>query len=186
MLKKDFDNMQLSLGIKVVGVNEPTCMNAVNFALDLLDHKLPASIKKLIHGTEVEIVTGAIESGALTNAEEKKITLDAKKNELSLVEAENLLVKVNILRAGDWVKALTFAKNEPWSCLTYQLVHEFGHLIDGISSGDSYNRLSPKLSPTKYGSTSSSESFAENFAYWIFDLDIDSKASRVIESLLHS
>ncbi len=177
---------QLPLDIKAIGISEPDCMSAVSFALSSLEHKLPHAQQKLIAGTEIEIADGVITSGANTDAKNKKIILDATKNSLSLVSAENLLVKAEILSPDDWTKALTYAKNEPWSCLTYQLVHEFGHIIDGLSPGESYNRMSADLSPTKYGSANQTESFAEVFAYWIFDLPIDAKAKQIIEELFQS
>lgn len=172
------------LDVEVVGATDVACSSAVKFALELLDHKLSENLLMLVSGTKVEIEDGVIDSGAQTYAEQKKIILDARKNALSLKEAEILLVKDGTLNSGDWSKALKFAKNEPWSCLTYQLVHEFGHLIDGLSGGPKYERLGTSLSPTKYGSTNSSETFAEVFAYWVFDLPFKPQAKKVIEELV--
>lgn len=186
MASKDFMDTKLPLNITATGINEPDCMSAVCFALSLLEHKLSQVQQKLIAGTNIEIVDGVITSGAQTDAINKKIILDASKNFLSLVAAENLLVKAEILNPGDWTKALTFAKNEPWSCLTYQLAHEFGHIIDGLNPGEPYTRMKVNLSPTKYGLASPTESFAEVFTYWIFDLPIDRKAKQIIEELFQN
>ena len=172
------------LQLKISGVNESSRNLALNEALDLLTKKLPPAVKQLVLNTKVVIGEGLIESGGFTNAENKQITLDAGKNALSLQEAENLLIEAGYLRPGDWTKALPLSKDQKWSCLTYQFVHEFGHLIDGLSDGEAYNRLSVQASPTKYGITSASESFAEAFAYWIFDLDILSEAKLSVFKVL--
>lgn len=169
-------NVNNVLHLKISGVNENSCNQALNEALGLLAKKLPPAVKQLVSNTKVVIGDGLIESGGFTNAENKQITLDASKNVLSLQEAENFLIGAGYLNPGDWTKALPLSKNRKWSCLTYQFVHEFGHLIDGLCDGEAYKRLSAQASPTKYGITSASESFAEAFAYWIFELDILSEA----------
>ncbi len=87
---------------------------------------------------------------------------------------------MGMLAAGEWTKTLPKSKDQGLSCLTYQLAHEFGHLIDGLSNGNSYERLDPQLSPIRYGTTGFSESFAEAFTYWAFDLDLSSQEEQVI------
>jgi hypothetical protein len=173
----------LPLGIKATGINEPDCMSAVIFALNILEDKLPQAQKKLIIGTEVKIVNGVIASGAQTNAAKREIILDADKNALSLKAAEDFLVAAKVLNPDDWSKALKLVKNKPWSCLTYQLIHEFGHIIDGLSPGMPYRRMDINLSPTKYGSINQTESFAEVFTYWVFSLGIDKRAKQILEKL---
>lgn len=173
------------LDVEISGIKNEDCQEAIEVAIGLLSKKLPPSMQALVKGTEITIADGLIESGGLTKAEDKKIILDATKNTLSLQTAEDFLVEAGYLNKGDWTKALPETKNQEWSCLTYQLIHEFGHLIDGLAGGDSYTRLSQQLSPTKYGSTSSSEAFAEAFAYWVFELDQAPEAQKLITSVLN-
>jgi hypothetical protein len=171
------------LDTKVTGISGSDCLSVISFALNLLEERLPRTSQKLVSSVDVVIANGLINSGAQTIAEDKKIILDAEKNSKSLDDAEKLLVNAKILNKGDWTKALPHAKHEPWSCLSYQLVHEFGHLLDGLNVGSKYNRLNASLSPTKYGSVNSSEAFAEAFAYWIFDLPLEVKAKEVIDKI---
>lgn len=185
MTQPHFESQQSSLlGIEINGIFNEDCQRAVNEAQGRLNKKLPPGIKELIAGTEITIADGQIESGGLTKAEEKKIILDATKNALSLQTAEGFLVEAGYLRLGDWTKALPDIKNQPWTCLTYQLIHEFGHLVDGLSGGKTYERLGTQLSPTKYGETSSSESFAEAFTYWVFELDLKPEARQAVSATI--
>ncbi|MEI7632067.1 MAG: hypothetical protein WCJ60_01970 [bacterium] len=185
MTQQPFESQKSHLhGIEIKGMSDEACQRAVNEATEVLSKRLPSYVQKLIFGTEITIANGLIESGGLTKAEEKKIILDATKNALSLQSAEDLLVSAGYLEPGDWTKALPFSKEQPWSCLTYQLVHEFGHLIDGLSSGEPYDRLGTQFSPTKYGETSPSESFAEAFAYWVFELDLEPDAQQDVSVFL--
>lgn len=172
------------LNIKVSGVGEGLYKHALHQALGVLSEKLSLKIKQLIVGTQIVIGEGLIQSGGLTHAEDKKIILDAAKNALSLQTAEDYLVEGGYLNKGDWTNALPSSKDQKWSCLTYQLIHEFGHLIDGLSIGKPYKRLDSEFSPTKYGKTSSSESFAEAFAYWIFDLETSPEAKLAVIEIL--
>jgi hypothetical protein len=173
-------------GLEVIGTQNEACQHAISEALEILDNKLPPVVKELVHGSEITIASDLIESGGLTKAEEKKIILDTEKNTLSLQAAENFLVEAGYLRADDWTKALPSLKDHPWSCLTYQLIHEFGHLIDGQSNGKSYERLNTDFSPTKYGETSSLEAFAEAFAYWVLDQSLVPEAQQAVEHTLFS
>ncbi len=171
--------------VEISGISEASCSQALDDAFNLLDKKLPLAVKQLIASTKIIIGSGLIESGGFTNAEERIITLDAGKNALTLQAAEDFLIEAGYLNLGDWTKALPLSKDQKWSCLTYQLVHEVGHLVDGLSSGNAYKRLSTQLSPTKYGAVGTSESFAEAFAHWVFDLDILPEARQAITEILH-
>ncbi|MHB1864878.1 MAG: hypothetical protein ACYCPS_01780 [Candidatus Saccharimonadales bacterium] len=177
-------DINLSFNVRVDGIIGSDCKRAVSFALDILEVKLSSSAKSIINGTIVQIANGLIQSGASTDAEHKKIILDADKNSLSLQEAEDLLVSEGILNPDDWTRALVFVKNEPWSCITYQLIHEFGHIIDGLSKGNKYKRLKPEFSPTKYGKENETEAFSEAFSYWLFDLNMAPEAKQVIASVI--
>ena len=184
MGKSQYDLTDIStLDVQVEGSAGRSCQQALDVSLELLNTKLSSNIKNLMAGAVIVIGDGLIESGGQTDAESRRITLDAGKNKLSLQAAEDLLDGVGYLNAGDWTKALPTSKNSEWSCLTYQLVHEFGHLVDGLSEGAMYKRLSMDLNPTKYGSTNTSESFAEAFAYWIFGLELSPEASQVVDKI---
>jgi hypothetical protein len=103
--------------------------------------------------------------------------LDHFKNELSLQEAEDILVEAKILRRNDWVGVLEECKLSKWSCLRYQLVHEIGHIVDGLSDKKlAYSRLDTKYSPTMYGSVNKSEAFAEAFTYAVYNAKLNKHA----------
>lgn len=175
-----------AINITITGIVDDKCRQSSKVALDLIEKKLPIRVKQILGGSEIIIANGLINGGGLTNAEEKKIFLDADKNRLSLEEAEDILVATGYLHEGDWRSALPTIKNEAWSCLVYQLVHEFGHLVDGLCGGQTYKRLSVATSPTKYGQLNEAEAFAEAFAYWIFDLKMSSRAKQVVELVLEN
>ena len=185
MSKSPFEPQQSGqLDIEIRGIQDDACQQAVNKAMKLLGKKLPRSVQELVVATKITIADNLIESGGLTRAKAKEIILDATKNALSLQSAEDFLVGAGYLEPGDWTKALPSSKNQAWSCLTYQFIHEFGHLIDGLSKGSSYERLGTESSPTKYGKTSLSESFAEAFTYWVFDLTLAREAQQTVSATL--
>jgi hypothetical protein len=176
---------QIPIDLVIDGVGGEHCQAAINQALELLATKLPGKAVKLLAGTKVTIGSNLTESGGETSAEKKEILLDASKNELSLQEAEDFLVKEGFLDVGDWTSALPKRKNLPWSCLTYQLIHEAGHIFDGQSTGSTYRRLDPRKSPTKYGQKNASEAFAEAFTYWIFGLSLETKTKDIVTTTLN-
>lgn len=186
-MKKISDNslIKQKLNLKITSPKVDSCDQAITYALQLLDKKLPINVKALISGSVIIIANGLTESGGEADAKEKKIILDLEKNKLSLQEAEDFLVQEKILNEGDWTVTLLKNKDKKWSCLTYQLVHEFGHIIDGRQKGDSYNRLKPNLSPTKYGKNSPSEAFSEAFTYWILGSKQQEKADQIVISTLN-
>lgn len=173
------------LDLHISGSKDEECQKAIDEAVERLTKVLSPKVLELLHGTEVIIGEGVINSGAQTFAEEKKIILDSEKNSLTLQEAEDFLVSVDVLDRGDWVKALPQEKDNKWSCLTYQLVHEVGHVIDGLTKqGNPYHRLATAHSPTKHGKASETEAFAEAFTYVVFGIAIDEQAQSVIDSTI--
>jgi hypothetical protein len=174
------------LGLEVSEDNTEAARRALDTAASLLLRKLPGRLVNQIRGTKVFIDNGLTEGGGVANAEEKTILLDSEKNKLSLQKAEDYLVQEGYLNQGDWTKAIPQQKDEEWSCLTYQTIHEVGHLVDFLAEGESYKRLEGHHSPTKYGESGPVEAFAEAFTYWILDQDIDPEADSIINGLMDS
>lgn len=173
------------LNLHISGSKDGECQKAIDEAVERLTQALSLKGLKLLMGTEVTIGADIISSGAQTFAEEKRIILDSEKNALTLQEAEDILVSVDVLRRGDWVRALPSEKDTKWSCLTYQLVHEVGHVIDGLTKqGNPYHRLAVEYSPTKYGEVSETEAFAEAFTYTVFGIAIDEQAKSVVDPII--
>jgi hypothetical protein len=102
---------------------------------------------------------------------------------MSLLDAENFLISLEILSPGDWTKAYK-DNTKPWSSLIYTLIHEFGHIVDGNAEGDAYHRIDAKWSPTKYGSKNESETFAEVFTYWILGVTLDKNLEKIIQDVV--
>ncbi len=173
------------LDLYISGAKGKECQKAIDKATERLTQALSPKVLDLLKGTEVIIGKNIINSGAQTFAEEKRIILDSDKNALTLQEAEDYLVSVDVLRRGDWVKTLPLEKDTKWSCLTYQLVHEVGHVIDGLTKqGNPYHRLAVEYSPTKYGEVSETEAFAEALTYTVFGITIDEHAKSVVDPII--
>lgn len=171
--------------IKFVGVQKHQKVLAeetIEEVLGLLSKKSD-KLERLFKDTTITIGDNLIDLGAKANAEKMEIILDAQKNSLSLKDAENFLVSQSILNPGDWTK--TFTQNtEQWSCLIYQLIHEFGHIVDGNVLGEKYHRISVDFSPTKYGNKDESEAFAEIFTYWVFGAKLGNNLSSIVENTI--
>ena len=171
-------------GFEVFGLEELASVKAAQVAFSMINEKLPAQALGLLEGITITLGDNLTESGAETDAENGTVLLDKNKNSLSLQAAENYLVSEGYLDIGDWVAALPEQKDNPWSCLTYQLIHEICHVIDGRSEGNKYNRLEASKSPTKYGHKNSSEAFAEALTYWICGLPLDPEVAKTVQSVI--
>ena len=132
----------------------------------------------------IEIADNITESGGEARAEEDRILFDYEKMKLSLQESEDILVAEGYIEPGERTKVLPDIKDKRWSSLVYDMVHELAHVIDGKMSGDKYERLDPKLAPTKYGKRNAREAFAEAFTYWVFGQPVDPEAERAIKEVL--
>lgn len=134
----------------------------------------------------IEIADNITESGGEARAEEDRILFDYEKMKLSLQESEDFLVAEGWIEPGDRTRLLPDIKDKPWSSLVYDLVHELAHVIDGKVPGDKYERLDPKLAPTKYGKRNAREAFAEAFTYWVFGQPVDPEAEEVIKGTIQN
>jgi len=162
------------------------CQAAINEAEALLCTKLGKSAKKLLAPLTIKIGDNLTDSGGQAFAEKNLILFDAGKNKMSLQAAEDLLAGHKVLKKGDWTSVLMSSKDKPWSCLTYQLIHELGHIVDGqVDDGNQYRRVDAKGSPTLYGTGKSSEAFAELFTYWVFGAEIAEEFVIIFTELIH-
>ena len=123
--------------LELRGFDEPGSLQAAQFALDLIGAKLtPEQLKKLA-GVVISVGENLTESGGRADAENNTVVLDKIKNNFSLSEVEPWLVEQGFLNPGDWTKTMAEdSVNSKWSTLTYQLIHELGHIVDGRSVGD--------------------------------------------------
>ncbi len=173
--------------LELRGFDEPGSLQAAQFALDLIGAKLtPEQLKKLA-GVVISVGENLTESGGRADAENNTVVLDKIKNNFSLSEVEPWLVEQGFLNPGDWTKTMAEdSVNSKWSTLTYQLIHELGHIVDGRSVGDKYMRLDPSLSPTKYGSEDASEAFAEAFAHYVLGAPTGEAVKDVLDKTIAS
>jgi hypothetical protein len=168
--------------VKVQEKEKILAVKAIDEVLDLLSRK-DTKLGKLFRNTTITVGNNLINSGGSANAEKMEIILDASKNSMSLKNAESYLVSEKILNKGDWTKVVS-QSTKPWSCLVYQLIHEFGHIVDGKSHGNCYKRVEVKVSPTKYGLQNKSEAFAELFTYWIFGIRLDKNLESIVDKVV--
>lgn len=151
------------------------CRGMVDFALGKLETKLDSETLDKLAGVTVKIGPRLTEGGGEAKADENIILLNSDKVKMTLQESENFLVQEGYFEPGERTRTLPDIKDQPWSTLVYELVHEFGHIIGG--------EIPTALSPTKYGKRAEYEAFCEAFAYWIFDQPIEPEAERKIMEL---
>lgn len=161
------------------GLDE-ACHEMVGVALGLLDDKLGDSMKQQLTTVTVKIGPDIVDGGGEARAEEDLVLLNSSKVVLSLQQSEDLLVEAGYFEPTERTRTLPDIKGQPWSTLVYELVHEFGHVVDYHMPGEPYNRIRPELSPTKYGKKSAHEAFAEMFTYWVFGQEVSSEAEGVL------
>ena len=125
--------------------------------------------------------------GSHVDFENKEIVCNSDDAMMSLQQSEDYLVEQGIIESGDTINLLPDIKDQPWSTLTSELVHESGHILDKLSGGDSYSRLDPKFSPTKYGSEEPHEAFAEAFRFYVFGAAdrLSPEALKAVEDTIH-
>lgn len=162
---------------------DDACHEMVGVAFGLLDDKLSNSMKEKLAKITVRIGPALIDGGGEARAEDSLILLDSNKMVLSLQESEDLLVQAGYFNQTERTRVLPELKDQPWSTLVYELVHEFGHIVDYHMPGEPYHRIAPELSPTKYGQKSAHETFAEVFTYWVFNQELPSEAQMILSEL---
>lgn len=158
-----------------------TCHSAIGQAIDYLEAALKDSYGVVCGGVTVRIGSGLVDGGGEARAEENLILLDREKMGMSLQDAEDLLVQMEMYNPGERTKTLPDVKDMPFSCLIYELVHETGHIADGKLPGPKYSRASSELSPTKYGKQNERESFAEIFTYWVLGCKQTGAADKIVQ-----
>lgn len=172
--------------VEVQGGASPECKEALDLAVDYLESSLKDRFDVVCGGLTVRIGHNLVDGGGEAKAEENLILLDRQKMAMTLHEVEDLLVAMGEFNPGERTKPLDDIKDNPYSCLVYELVHETGHIADWKLPGSKYNRISPKLSPTKYGKKNSWEAFAELFTYWTFGQPLPVKSVQVMEFALET
>lgn len=157
-----------------------------DWAIELAKSKVQAALGDTFPVTGdllIEVADNITESGGEARVEEDHILFDYKKMRLSLQASEDIMVADGWVEPGERTKVLPNIKDKPWSSLVYDLVHELGHIVDGKAPGNKYERIDPKIAPTKYGKRNSREAFAETFTYWVFRQLVNPEAESVIKEV---
>ncbi len=170
--------------VEVQDTISPECRTALDRAIDSLESSLGDKFNEVCGGLTVRIGDNLVDGGGQANAEENLILLDRQKMAMTLQAAEDLLVAMGEFNPGERTAVLTEIKDEPYSCLVYELIHETGHLVDAKLPGEAYGRISPELGLTKYGKKNSWEAFAEVFTYWTAGQPLPKASLHVVEDAL--
>lgn len=166
--------------VEVQGVVSLDCKAALDEVFKRLKNVLKDQFADVCNGLTIRIGDDLVEGGGEAKAEENLILLDRKKMTMTLQDAEDLLVKIELFNPGERTKTLVGLADKPWSCLIYELIHETGHIADWKLPGAKYNRVDPQLSPTKYGKKNPWEAFAEIFTYWVLGTPLDDATRKII------
>ncbi len=177
------EKLHAPITIEVQGGIPTECKEALDQAIVHLEIALRNQFNDVCSGLTIRLGDDLVEGGGEAKAEENLIHLDRKKMAMSLQDAEDLLVGLGLFNPGERTKTLHKQKDKPWSCLTYELIHETGHIADWKLPGAKYNRVRAELSPTKYGKQNSWEAFAEIFTYWVLGTPIQDSAQKIMKSI---
>ncbi len=170
---------------EVFGEVEPECQDAIDFVEQVLRAKLDDQQMAMLRMYKIRFFKSDEDHGAHVDFEHKEIACNRDDAAMSLQESEDFLVGKGIIEPGDTTTLLRSIKDNPWSTLVSELVHEYGHVLDKNSGGAAYRRLDPSLSPTKYGSKESHEAFADAFRIWIFDGKLNDEAKKAVEDVVY-
>lgn len=181
-------NCAVAVEIKDASDEETRILSgSIEASVNLLDNYLlqfDTSTGELFPGLLVKIEDGLTESGGEAHADLNQIVFDRAKNVLSLNNAEQKLVELGILSTGDWTRTSgsNFDPASPGSCITYNLIHEFAHLIDEQGEGTDYEAFDKTV--TKYGETKPKESLAEAFTHLILGQNIPDESRLELERIV--
>lgn len=170
---------------EILGPADPECQVAVDAAADALKTKLSPLQVELLQRFKIRFFKSEEEHGSHVDFENTEIVCNRDDVMMSLQQSEDYLVEQGVIEPGDTTSLLPDAKDRPWSTLTSELVHEYGHVIDKLSGGPAYSRLDPKFSPTKYGSKEPHETFAEAFRFYILDGELSPEARQAVENTIN-
>ncbi len=168
------------LQFEIQGEREAECLTAIEASLVRIDTHGNEETINALQGVKVKIGEGLVDGGGQAIASERLVLMDYSKMKMSLQESENFLVEKGEFLPGQRTKCLPRQKDESWSTLRYELVHELAHIIDETLPGPMRHRLPRSLSPTLYGKKADHEAFAEAFTYWIYDQPLPDLVQRVM------
>lgn len=159
---------------------QEVCKAMLGQAFDLLDAKLNDDARNRLTGVKLEIGPGVTEGGGQALVDQNRILLDSDKVRLSLQQSEDFLVQEGYFNPGERTQVFPDIKDEPWSTLVYELVHETAHFFDEDMSLDLSPTQYPKAKEEKDGQPAGHEVFCESYVYWIADAPMDAEAKRII------
>lgn len=169
--------------IEVIGLVDSECQTAIDYASNALRAKVTPLQMELLQQFKIRFFRSEEKRGSHVDFKKKEIACNRDDAVMSLQQSENYLVEQGVIEPGDTTNLLPDIKDQPWSTLTSELVHECGHVLDMSSGGNAYHRLAPEFSPTKYGSREPHEAFAEAFRFWIFDGELADEAKKWLKKL---
>ncbi len=180
-------------GIEVVGLGNKEQMEALapaaQVALDRLQARFGDQLDAAFPGLKIYFADGVIDGGGEALADENAVIMDASKAAMSVGEAEDLLVGMGELNAGDWTSKV--GRDISYGEIT--IVHEMGHMLEAQAhreEGVAFAALPLEGAATKYGSKAHNEDYAEAFFYDTYGLEVsaDRKAilDRDVNNLIHA
>lgn len=171
---------QVSVEYGFEDAEHETCRVMVGRAFDLLDAKLNDAARSRLAGVRVVIKPGVIQGGGEARPDENLILLNSDKVRLSLQESEDFLVGEGYFKPGERTQVFPDIKDDPWSTLVYELIHETGHFFD--------EDMPLGLSPTQYPQAKEEktkepaghEVFCESYVYWVTGVSMDAQAESIV------
>lgn len=156
------------------------CQKNLARAFEYLDEAIGDVLFERCAGLHIKIGDNLTDGGGEAKAKDNLVVLDYNKMSMSLQESEDLLVREGWFNKDERARTLPEIKDEPWSTLVYDAIHEVGHIFDERSPGDKNNRLNLSISPTKYGKEKANEAFPEAFTYFVLKQPLDPEALKAV------
>lgn len=155
-------------------------------ALEAVDRFTGGRAADIFTGLHIKLGEDETESGGAL-PEESLIVLNGRKMLMSVAEMRTVSGGYSDEELTDFPDV-----NRPGGALEYVLVHEVGHILDGVDvDGKHPFRVSPSESPTNYGRVPDEyhdekyhEAFAEGFAHAVYGMPISETMEAVVRETI--
>ena len=153
---------------------EQQLISSTTSALEAVDHFTGGRAVDIFTGLHIKLGEDETQSGGAF-PKENLVVLNGRKMLLSVAEMRTVSGSYNDEELADFSDV-----NRPGGALEYTLVHEMGHILDGVGADGKHPfRVSPNESPTNYGRVPDKyhdekyhEAFAEGFAHAVWGMPI--------------
>lgn len=167
---------------------EQQLITSTTGALEAIDRFTDGIAADIFTGLHIKIGEDVTEGGAKAVTEENKVLLNGSKMLLSVAEMKQVS---GAYRDEELVEFPD--DNRPGGALEYILVHEMGHILDGVSEDGAHPfRVSPAESPTTYGSAPDKyhevkfhEAFAEGFAHMVWGMSVSETMKVAVQEAIN-